>query len=77
MMIEIERTRTPAGKLRVEMLAVPLRGEGEPGPELAALDAGTRGRLIAEMRQRCAEPGKRGATFVWQTHGEMPQELIA
>jgi len=76
-MIEIERARTPASRTRVEMLAVPLRTEAEPGPELADLDERTGGRLLAEMRRRCGDPGKRGSVFVWQTHGEMPQELVA
>ncbi|MBU6281837.1 leucyl aminopeptidase [bacterium] len=76
-MIEIERSRTPAARTRVEMLALPLRSETEPGPEIAALDESTGGRLLAEVRRRCAEPAKRGSTFAWQTHGEMPQELVA
>ncbi len=76
-MFEIERSRTPAARMRVEMLAVPMRSETDPGEELAALDHGTGGRLLAELRRRCAEPARRGATFVWQTHGEAPQELVA
>lgn len=76
-MMEIDRSRTKPSRLRVEMLAVALCSGPEPGAEIAAIDERTGGRLLVELYRRCPDPTKRGATFVYQTHGEMPQELIA
>ena len=75
--MEIERVGTAAARVRVEMLALPLRAGAEIGDELRALDAATGGRLMRELRRRSADPAKRGAVGIYQTHGEFPAELVA
>jgi leucyl aminopeptidase len=75
--IEIQRSAEPAARHETELLAVAVADIETPSRELAALDAATGGRLLAEARRRHPHPGKNGATFLYQTHGEQAAELIA
>ena len=75
--MEIAREPASAHRLRVDLLAVPLHGGARPGTDLAALDAATSGRLLRELKQRTADPAKRGAVGIYQTHGALPADLIA
>jgi len=75
--MDITTERAAAHRLRVEMVALPLASGGSPTRELAALDAATGGRLLREIRKRSADPAKRGAVSIYQTHGFLPAELIA
>lgn len=75
--MEIERSQTAAARHETEFLAVPVAQGEELSRELAALDALTEGRLLAEAKRRRTDPGKPGSIFVYQTHGAQPAELIA
>lgn len=75
--MEIAREPASAHRLRVDLLAVPLRSGARPGTDLAALDAATSGRLLRELKQRSADPGKRGTVGIYQTHGALQADLIA
>jgi leucyl aminopeptidase len=75
--MKITREGRSAHRIRAEMLAVPLADVSRPGPDLAALDAATSGRLLRELRRRSADPAKRGAVGIYQTHGALSADLIA
>ena len=75
--MEIKRETTAVQRARADLLAVPLRAGVEVSAEIAALDLATGGRLLREVRQRSADPARRGCVSVYQTHGELPAELIA
>jgi leucyl aminopeptidase len=74
--MEIRRV-SGAGLRRCGVLAVPLGSGAGDRTEIEELDAATEGRLLRELRARSADPSREGHVHVYQTHGELPAELIA
>ena len=75
--MELRRVANAIGKVRADLVAVPVVAGGPASRELSELDEQTGGKLLREVRRRTGEPGKQGTVAVYQTHGEMRAELIA
>ena len=75
--MELRRVANAVGKIRADLIAVPIVAGGPVSRELSELDAETGGKLLREVRRRTGEPGKQGTVGVYQTHGEMRADLIA
>jgi len=74
--MELGRVATTVGRLRADLVAVPIVAGVPVSRELAELDKESGGKLLREVRRRSSEPGKQGAISIYQTHGEMRAELI-
>lgn len=75
--MELRRVANAVGKIRADLIAVPIVAGGPVSRELSELDAETGGKLLREVRRRTSEPGKQGTVSVYQTHGDMRADLIA
>ena len=75
--MEVRRVANAVGKIRADLIAVPIVAGGPVSRELGELDVETGGKLLREVRRRTGEPGKQGTVGVYQTHGEMRADLIA
>jgi leucyl aminopeptidase len=75
--MELKRVANAAGKVRADLLAMPVIAGGPPSRELAELDAETGGKLLREVRRRTNEPGKQGTVSIYQAHGSLRADLIA
>jgi leucyl aminopeptidase len=65
------------GLRRCGLLALPLGSSAADRSEIDEIDAATGGRLWREIRARSADPAREGAVSIYQTHGELPAEVIA
>jgi leucyl aminopeptidase len=65
------------GLRRCGLLALPLGSGAADRSEIDELDAATGGRLWREIRARSAEPAREGQVSIYQTHGELPADVIA
>lgn len=65
------------GLRRCGLLALPLGSGAADRSEIDEIDATTGGRLWSEIRARSAEPAREGQVSIYQTHGELPAEIIA
>ncbi|MDG2307276.1 MAG: leucyl aminopeptidase [Candidatus Binatia bacterium] len=75
--MDIRRDKGAPERLRCDLLVVPVRSGFAKASDVAALDRATDGRLLREAKKRRHDISKRGAVFVYQTHGELPAEQIA
>jgi leucyl aminopeptidase len=75
--MELRRVANPVGKVRADLIAVPIVAGGPLSRELSELDAETGGKLLREIRRRTSEPGKQGTVAVYQAHGDLRADLVA
>ena len=75
--MQIQTNTSRALRHATEFLAVPVFDQEGLSPELTELDDATGGRLMAEARRRTSMPQAPGSTYLYQTHGEHPAEMIA